>query len=331
MIILLPSQNRFTIDDPEFRLPSLPPKRPQTERIDADLFTKVKVGILRDTTEAKRMKDGRRIVRAGNYAFLRLCPTSVKKAYNLTDSLGSVVAVRDVLFLDGFATHQQRQIRAVQAIRTLRAETESIMDSNRRRMETWTLQRKVWELRLVYHVWDHNVGVFPPYVTAREQLGETEMDIPHEWVQKPYYQSNHYCGCCLEPMPLICNVCRADIDKQQEEAQQRIAQEETRTTAVAHTRAQAIDETTNKAFNDNETVECGNSTDEDDSDNDKGCETTTDEHTDNAREGSPDLGEVEDQNIETPSAGNDPETGTPTPRPARKGLEEVQALIDLMD
>jgi hypothetical protein len=240
MIILLPLQNRFTIEDRDFRLPSLPPERPVPDRIDADLYTKIKIGILRDTTEAKRMKDGRRIVRAGNYAFLRLCPTSIKKAYDLTDSLGSVVAVRDILFLEDFATHQQRQNRAIQAIRTLKAETENILDTNRRRMDTWERQRKDWEIRLVHYVWDNGLGVFPPYVTAREQLGETEMDIPNEWVQKPFYQSNHYCGCCLEPMPLICHVCRDDINNQQEEAQNRLEEEAANAAAEAEEQAAAI-------------------------------------------------------------------------------------------
>jgi hypothetical protein len=355
MIILLPVQNRFTINDREFRLPSLPPERPEAERIDADLFTKIKIGILRDTTEAKRMKDGRRIVRAGNYAFLRLCPTSIKKAYDLTDSLGSVVAVRDVMFLEEFATHQQRQNRAVQAIRTLRAETENIMDTNRRRMETWTRQRKEWEIRLVHHVWDQNLGVFPPYVTAREQLGDTQMEIPHEWVQKPYYQSNHYCGCCLEPMPLICNVCRDDIDNQQEEARERIAREEADAAAEAILQEQNAD---NNLANENDEIEAPNDSDEDVTESEPSSEDPEDpvqpdrpeneQHDGNEdieRQGPPLPFEQHDdiqaqlrlednpwEDLQVQRHQEEIVPGSPPPRPnGRRVIDEVEDMMDLVD
>jgi hypothetical protein len=44
------------------------------------------------------------------------------------------------------------------------------------------------------------------------------MNIPQEWVEKPKWQSNHYCAICQEPMPLICHVCRQDINDQQNAA-----------------------------------------------------------------------------------------------------------------
>ena len=76
-IILLPLQNRFTITSSSFQLDTLPPEKPTAEPIDADKYTKIKVGLIQDDAEAKHMKDGRNIVRAGTYAYIRLCPTSL--------------------------------------------------------------------------------------------------------------------------------------------------------------------------------------------------------------------------------------------------------------
>jgi hypothetical protein len=224
--VLLPKQNKFTITTRDFHLQSLPPEKPAMERIDADTFTKLKIGLIRDTAEAKIMKDGRRIVRAGNYAYLRLCPSSLRKTYDLIDSLGSVVAERDVIFLDDYQSHQQRHQTAVRMIRTYKVETENIIDTNRQYQQIWERLRKQWETELVYRVWDEDLGQFPPYVTHRAQLGDTHMDIPEEWKEKPHWQSQHYCAICLEPMPLICHVCREDINEQQAEEQARRAEED---------------------------------------------------------------------------------------------------------
>ena len=51
------------------------------------------------------------------------------------------------------------------------------------------------------------------------------MDIPQEWMERPYWQTPHYCAICLEAMPLICHVCRKDIEEQQEAVQKRIAED----------------------------------------------------------------------------------------------------------
>ena len=233
-IILLPLQNRFTINDPAFKLDILPPEKPTMELIDGDRFTKVKVGLIKDTAEAKLMKDGRKIVRAGTFAYIRLCPSSLRKSYDVTDSLGSVLAVRDVIFLDEFATTAQRQNRAAQALRVYHTEVESIRRAQQTQMTHWEEDRKKWELALVLRAWDDGFGSFPPYVTERSQLGDQKIDIPIEYIDKPHYQSNHYCAICLEAMPLICHVCRADIDAQQEAAKEELHQREEQTLAIAH-------------------------------------------------------------------------------------------------
>ena len=185
--MLLPLQNRFTVDDPTFQLDILPPEKPTMEPIDADEYTKIKVGLIRDDADAKQMKDGRNIIRAGTYAYIRLCPSSVRKSYDLTDSLGSVIAARDVYFLSEFLSPDQRQTRATQALCLYNTELESIQRAHQQKMRPWEEDRKEWELNLVYKTWDNGLAKFPPYVTERSQLGYHLMDIPQEYVDKPAY------------------------------------------------------------------------------------------------------------------------------------------------
>ena len=232
-IILLPLQNRFTINDAAFKLDTLPPEKPTMELIDGDRFTKIKVGLIKDTAEAKLMKDGRKIIRAGTFAYIRLCPSSLHKSYDVTDSLGSVLAVRDVIFLDNFASTAQRQNRATQALRVYHTKVESIQRAQQTHMTHWEEDRKKWELALVLRAWDDKFGSFPPYVTDKCQLGDHKIDIPVEYIEKPHYQSNHYCAICLEAMPLICHVCRTDIDTQQQIAQQELQQRDQQALAIA--------------------------------------------------------------------------------------------------
>ena len=82
-------------------------------------------------------------------------------------------------------------------------------------------------------MWDGGLAKFPPYVTDRTQLGYRLMDIPEEFLKKPAYQSNHYCSICLELMPLICHVCRDDINDQQRTLQTAINEEAKRTLEAA--------------------------------------------------------------------------------------------------
>ena len=169
------------------------------------------------------MKNGRTIIRAGTYAYICLCLSSVRKAYDLTDSLGSVLAVRDITFLTEFASPDQRETRANQALRLYRTELESVQHAHRHQRRQWADDRKEWELELVFRVWDERLRKFPPYVTERHHLGDIAMSIPHEYKEKPAFQSNYYYAICLEPMPLICHICQHNIDKQQFIAQADLA------------------------------------------------------------------------------------------------------------
>ena len=121
-------------------------------------------------------------------------------------------------------SQEQRQARATQALRKYNTELDSIQRAHRRRIQNWQEDRKEWELKLVFKAWDSEFAKFPPYVTKRSQLGYRLMDIPQAYVDKPAYQSNHYCGICLESMPLICHVCRDDINEQQQTSQMALAQ-----------------------------------------------------------------------------------------------------------
>ena len=112
------------------------------ESINANQFTKIKVGLIRDGADAKQIKDGRKIIRAGTYAYVRLCPLSMRKTNDLINSLGSVLATQDVYFLPEFTSPEQRQIRATQALCLFNTEVESIQQLHQQKMRYWEDDRK---------------------------------------------------------------------------------------------------------------------------------------------------------------------------------------------
>ena len=134
------------------------------------------------------------------------------KTHNIVGWDRTTVKTNHVMFLEKYEQPMEQIKVAITTICDFKRETVSIKAAHDIVIMAWTDARKQWELELVFRAWDQRTAKFPLYVTLRDNLGDKEIAIPVEWVERLSYQLVPYCGHCLKPMDPFYTPCWKDID-----------------------------------------------------------------------------------------------------------------------
>lgn len=109
------------------------------------------------------------------------CEESEGKTYDLMAVDETPISHHHVRLYPRWGRSRGATVQGIQLHRKADAKRLRIRADHIRRPADWARDRKGWEIRLVFRVWDNESGRAPPYVTRREQLGDVSIDIPQEW------------------------------------------------------------------------------------------------------------------------------------------------------
>ena len=112
-------------------------------------------------------------------------PDSDNKSYELTTVDGTATSENHVFFYREWASSLTRLQKASQLKRAFKEEQADIDHSYGRQLIRWRADRRDWELRLVFYVWDRGLARFPPYDIPHDQLGDKVITIPEERSETP--------------------------------------------------------------------------------------------------------------------------------------------------
>ncbi|KAI9754107.1 MAG: hypothetical protein M1815_005815 [Lichina confinis] len=97
-------------------------------------------------------------------------PDSDNKSYELTTVDGTATSENHVFFYREWASSLTRLQKASQLKRAFKEEQADIDHSYGRQLIRWRADRRDWELRLVFYVWDRGLARFPPSLHAQRKL-----------------------------------------------------------------------------------------------------------------------------------------------------------------